>query len=65
MFPSSMAFSRQTGKTLATFNPTKVDITFDGVPSEIYLQAMFSRHFFNYAYILLYLIEFNKAYRMH
>ena len=48
--PSTVPLSRQTEKTIAVFNPTKVDITLGGVPSKIYLQSMFPGHFFDEAY---------------
>ena len=50
VYPSSVAFSRQTEKTLAVFNPTKVYITLEGVPLKIYSHGMFPSHFFEEAY---------------
>ena len=51
--PSTALFGRQTEKTLTIFNPTKVDITLDGVHSKIYSQGVFHRAFFEEAYRVL------------
>ena len=40
-------------KTNPFFNPSRVDITLDGVPSKIHSQSMLPRHFFEEAYRVL------------
>ena len=53
VFNSAANFNRQTKKINTAFNPTKVDITLDGVPSKVYSQGMLPRHFFEEAYQVL------------
>ena len=50
---SAANFNRQTEKTNPAFNPTKVGVNLDGVPSKIYSQGMLPRHFFEEAYRVL------------
>ena len=46
----STSFDRNLEKSLHVFNPTRVDVTIDGVPSKFYSQGKLSGHFYEEVY---------------